>query len=170
MGQKLQLHDVIGPFEAKSNLCHLSDAGGATRSLRFEVDRYWEPGSNEHTRWVRACDELLDVLNMVLCRRTAGENVEDVLASVIHTFCHSEYRMVELLSAPGLESKIEPTLQMLQVVFRAAIYGTLRTWIPRAEVLPPIVRVEIDLATGEVTNESVEYTEMRVPRKYRRFK
>ena len=169
MGGKLYLHDIVGPFEARSNLDHLHDACIATRKLRDDADRFWESGSDQHSRWVRACDELRDILNTVPSRKASCEKAEDALSSVIHAFCHSEYRMVELLSTPEHEVDIEPTLQWLQVVFRAAIYGTLRTWIPHAQVSPPIVKIEIDLATG-ITSECVEYTPMRIPHRYRRYK
>ena len=38
---KLQLHDIVGPFEAKSDLDHLRDACGATQTLRYDADRFW---------------------------------------------------------------------------------------------------------------------------------
>ena len=49
MGRKLQLHDIVGPFEAKPNLDHLRDACGATRMLRDDADRFWKGRENKRT-------------------------------------------------------------------------------------------------------------------------
>ncbi len=170
MPKKRQLSDAIGPFERKSNLDHLHDSYAAASRLNDEARGFWEPGSSESDRWERACHDLEEYLNQVLSRKKGGDKLEDVLADFIHVFCHSEYRIVELLSSPEREADIPPSLEWLHVLFRAGIYGTIRTWLPRAQEEPAAIRLTINTTNGTVTEEYSEHTPWQILRKYRRFK
>lgn len=169
MPKKLQLTDAIGPFERRSNLDQLHDAHAAANRLRDEARRFWAEGTNEHDRWKRACQDLQKCLNKVPSRQKDGEKLEGVLADFIHVFCHSEYRIVELLSRPDREADIPPSQEWLHVIFRAGIYGIIRTWLPRGQQEPGIIKVTIDLMSGETT-ENWEYTPWQTRRRYRKFK
>ena len=169
MPKKLQLHDAIGPFESRSNIEQLHDAHAAANRLKNEADRFWPEGTNDHNRWKRACDELQDCLNKVPSRQNAGDKLEDVLSDFIHEFGHSESRIVELLSRPDREADIRTSLEWLHIVFRAGIYGIIRTWLPRGRQEPGAVEVTIDV-TRRKTTERWEYTPWQASRKYRKFK
>ena len=170
MAKKLQLHDAVGPFETKSNLDNLYDAHAATQRLESEADGFWKAGSKEHCRWIRACRDFQDALDTVRTRQKNGERVENVLADVINEFCHSEYRMVELLSSREREKDIKPTLEWLHVVFRAAIYGTVRTWLPRGQADPPSMKLTISLSSGQATEEYTDHTPWQILHKYKGYK
>ena len=169
MPRKLQLHDAIGPFESRSNLEQLHDACAATNRLRDEAKGFWAGGTNEHNKWKRVCSDLQECLNKVQSRQKGGDKLKDVLADFIHVFCHSESRIVELLSSPDREADIPPSLEWLHVIFRAGIYGIIRTWLPRGKQEPGNVEVTIDVASGETT-ERWEYTPWQTSRRYRKFK
>lgn len=170
MPKQRQLHDFVGPFEAKSNLDNLYDAHAATQRLESEAAGFWESGSSERRRWNRACRAIEDTLDGVRLRHANGERVEDVLADLINAFCHSEYRMVELLSSRERETEIKTTLDWLHVVFRAAIYGTVRTWLPRGQADPPTMNLTISISSGQVTDEYTDYTPWQVMRRFKKYK
>ena len=79
--------------------------------------------------------------------------------------------MMQLLCSSDQKSDtaVESTLQFLQMIFRSAIYGTLRTWIPGAQD-STLVRLTIDLNTGKVVEDCIDHTPQTVPRMYRKRK
>ena len=170
MGRKLQLHDALGPFESRSNLYHLSDAHGALHRLKSEAHRFWDKDSDQHRKWVRVCDDLLKVLNQIRCRKAKCQRLEDVLSDIINTFCHTEYRIEELLSNPTHEDELASAQDWLFLAFRAAVFGTVRTWLPRAQQDPAVVDVGISIESGQVVYESIHQTPWKAARKYRRHK
>ena len=169
MPKKRQLHDAIGPFESRSNLEQLYNACAAADRLSGEASGFWAKGTDEHNKWERVCRDLEEFLNTVLSRKKDGQKLEDVLAKFIHVFCHSESRIVELLSRPDREADIPSSLEWLHVIFRAGIYGIIRTWLLRGQQEPGKIEVTIDVASEETT-ERWEYTPWHTSRQYRKFK
>ena len=169
MSKKLQLHDAIGPFESKSNMDQIHDAYAAAGRLRSEGERIWDAGSSDFDRWTQACNDLREHLNAVPRRKESGDELQDVLSDFINAFCLSEHRIEEMLSRPDYESEIPSSQDWLHVIFRAAIYGIIRTWLPRGRARPATLHVDVSRTSGEPT-ESMKYIPWQIYPKYKKYK
>ena len=74
-----------------------------------------------------------------------------------------------MLSRPDYESEIPSSQDWLHVIFRAAIYGIIRTWLPRGRARPATLHVDVSRTSGEPT-ESMKYIPWQIYPKYKKYK
>ena len=170
--RQLQWSDVIGRFEAKPCSEHVHNALGLVGRLKDEGRQFWDRDSEQLENWYRYCDKIWVFLNTLSKRREVSEqSLRTAMREFIHEFEHSTGRMYQMLygsvTDPDNDERVRETMNWFNLVFHSSIYGLLSAWSDDKQESSTLITT-VDLTTGEVRQEGAR-TEMRVPRKLKRF-
>jgi len=167
-----RLLDIVHPFESRPSSHHLRDAMGAIERLKDEGRQFWHADSDELTRWRDGCNELWVFLNTLGQRRDIDQQpLETAFREFAQAFEHTVYRMTEMLHGVRGHGECDPpevdaVFRWIELVYRMATYGLVSYWIDdKTEQI--IIRINVNLATGDHSAETEVAQAMRIPKKYR---
>jgi hypothetical protein len=147
----LTLRDAFGLLDTKPSSTHLRDAFGALDWVKSEVDMWSQHDSTEHSEWKQACSDLRDCWNAIPTRRQTGDNVADVMSTLVHKIEHVEATLRRLLENNTTQTALEldyhrrSEFEWLDRIFRSLVFGALNAWRPEMQEEPRVTRVTIQM-------------------------
>ena len=168
----MRLPDIVRPFESRPSSHHIRDAMGAIERLRDDGREFWQADSDELARWSEGCTELWVFLNTLGQRRDIDQKpLETVFREFVQAFEHTVYRITQLLHGVKGEvdndpPEVDAVFRWIELVYRLSTYGLVSFSIDD-KTEEKIMRMSINLTTGERSEETEMVKKMSIPRKYR---
>lgn len=159
--------DILPRFEERATLDHFRNAISHIQRLESNGARLFGRESDQFERWREACKELESHIRSLGAGR--DRELATSLREFIHSFEHHTERMYQIVCGISDDSEgdtsVREMLALFDLVYKLSTYAILSTFIPDKEPTSTLW-TNINLTTGKQTRGG-EYTEPRVPRRYR---
>ena len=138
------LSSLIKPLESTTSTDELYDAIAATQRLRDDGLTYFNATPNARDRWVRGCNELIDLINDFPYQIQANRsNTLLVLGKFTSEFDHTKNRLLQMSLCKDISDDTRfqttaHTIGWLNLVYEFSARGTLLEYRGKRRDLPVI--------------------------------
>ena len=142
-GANRSLSSLIKPLESTTSTNEFRDAIAATQRLRDDGSAYFRGVPNAHDRWVRGCNELIELIYSFSHQiQSDRSNTLCVLGKFTSEFDHTKRRFLQMSLAQDMlgDTRFQTTahtIGWLNLVYEFSARGTLLEF--RGKRLDPII-------------------------------